>query len=129
VLYIHCFLYTSPKNLENILKASEQQQTTQLKSFEKSKANLTQSETFLAFCFPKQCRIQGSDWGDRPPKIYESNFIHHNFVQFGEEHSRYKSILSSIVLSQQCCEVYFISPTVSKPLWELTTEYYRNRPS
>jgi len=25
-----------------------------------------------------------SDWGDRPPKTYESNFIHHDFVQFGK---------------------------------------------
>jgi len=46
------------------------------------------------------------------PKTYESNFIHHDFVQFGKQHSRYKAILSSIVLSQQCCEVYFISLTV-----------------
>jgi len=25
----------------------------------------------------RQGRIQGGDWGDRPPKTYESNFIHH----------------------------------------------------
>jgi len=55
---------------------------------------------------------KGGDWGDRPPKTYESNFFHHDFVQFGKQHSRYKAILPSIVLSQQCCEVYFISPTV-----------------
>jgi len=31
---------------------------------------------------------KGGDWGCRlPPKIYESNFIHHNFVQFGKQHS------------------------------------------
>ena len=58
----------------------------------------------------------GSDWGDRPPKTYESNFIHHNFVQFEKQHSRYKAILSSNVLSQQCCEVYIISLTVAKAL-------------
>jgi len=35
----------------------------------------------------EQGRIQGDDWGDRPPpKIYESNFIHHDFVQFGQQH-------------------------------------------
>ena len=34
-----------------------------------------------------------------PPKIYESNYTRHNFVQFEKEHSRYKAILSSIVLS------------------------------
>jgi len=43
-----------------------------------------------------------------PPKTYESNFFHHNFVEFRKQHSRYPSILSSIVLSLQCCEVYFI---------------------
>jgi len=62
-----------------------------------------------------------------PPKTYESNFIHHDFVQFGKQHSRYKVILSSIILSQQCCEVYFISLTVTKPLWDSTSKYYWNR--
>jgi len=46
---------------------------------------------------------RGGDWGDRPSKTYESNFIHHDFLQFGKPHSRYKAILSSTVLSQQCC--------------------------
>ena len=54
----------------------------------------------------------GSDWGDRLPKTYECNFIHHDFVQFVKQHSRYKAILPSIVSSQHCCEVYFISPIV-----------------
>jgi len=45
-----------------------------------------------------QGRIQGGDgWGDRPPKTYESNFVHHDFVQFGKQHSRYKVILPPIV--------------------------------
>jgi len=39
------------------------------------------------------------------PKTYESNFNHHDFVQFGKQHSPYKAILSSILLSQKCCEV------------------------
>jgi len=52
--------------------------------------------------------------GDRLPKTYESNFIHHDFVQFRKKHSRYKAILPSIVLSQQCCEICFISLTVSE---------------
>jgi len=43
------------------------------------------------------------------PKTYESNFIHNEFVQFGKQYSRYKAILSSIVLSQVCCVAYFIS--------------------
>ena len=51
-----------------------------------------------------------------PPKTYESiSLLTHDFVQFGKQHSRYKAILPSIVLSQQCCEVYFISLTVVNP--------------
>jgi len=37
-----------------------------------------------------------------PPKTYGSYFVHHDFVQFGKQHSRYKTILPSIDLSQQC---------------------------
>ena len=48
------------------------------------------------------------DWGDRPPKTYIRNFSLHDFVQFGKQHSRYKVILTSIVLSQQCCKVYLM---------------------
>jgi len=73
------------------------------------------------------------------PKICESNFIRHDFVQFGKKNiktnsepipipnksfvmfelsqcSRFKAILSFIVLSQRCCVVYFIFLTVAKPL-------------
>jgi len=42
-----------------------------------------------------------------PPKTYESNFFLHDFVQFGKQHMRYKAILSSNVLPQQCCEICF----------------------
>jgi len=38
------------------------------------------------------------------------------------------AIVSSIVLAQQRCEIYFTSRTVAKPLWGFTTEYYWNRP-
>jgi len=49
------------------------------------------------------------------PKTYESNLIHHNFVQFGKKHSRDEVISSScIVLSQQLREAYFISLTGSE---------------
>jgi len=27
----------------------------------------------------------GDEWGDRPPEIFESNFIHHNFLQFRKQ--------------------------------------------
>jgi len=47
-----------------------------------------------------------------PPKTYKSNSIHHYFVQFGKQHSQFKAILPSIVLSQQFCDVYFIFLTV-----------------
>jgi len=53
--------------------------------------------------FYVQVRIQRG--GHRSPKTYESNFIHPEFAQFGKQHSRYNAILSSIVLSQQYCEV------------------------
>jgi len=64
---------------------------------------------------------------DRPPRTYESNFIHHDFHNSEKEHSRYKAILSPIVSSQQFCEAYFIPLTVSKLLCDLTTKYYWNR--
>ena len=63
------------------------------------------------------------------PKTFKSNLVHHDFVQFGKQHSRYRVISSSsssIVLSQQFCEAYFISVTVAKLLWDLTTKYYWN---
>jgi len=53
-------------------------------------------------------RTDPGEEGDLTPKTYESNFIHHNhkFVQIQKnKQSRYKAILSSIVLSQQFCEV------------------------
>jgi len=51
-----------------------------------------------------------------PSETYKSNPIHHNFVQFKKQNSRYKVILSSIVLSQQFCEACFISL-----FWDLAT--------
>jgi len=75
--------------------------------------------------------------GRLAPKTNVTNFIHHDFLQFGNQRiktnssnsldmlelsqcSRFKVILSSIVLSQQCCEVYFISLTAEKPILDLT---------
>jgi len=48
--------------------------------------------------------VAGADpgWGIgaiAPPKNYENNFIHHNFVQHEKKHSRYAAIVSSITLS------------------------------
>jgi len=47
-----------------------------------------------------------------PPKTCESNFIYHDFVRLGKQHSQFKVILPSIILSQLCCDVYFIFLTV-----------------
>jgi len=55
--------------------------------------------------------------------------IHHDFVQSGKQHSRYKANLPSIVLSQLCCEVYFIPLTVVNTQRDLATTYYWNCPS
>jgi len=79
---------------------------------------LFRTDTFLR---SRGGSIQG---GDLPPKTYESTFIHHDSVQFGKQHARYKAIMPSIFLSQQCCEVYFISLAEAKPLRDLTTKYY-----
>jgi len=51
----------------------------------------------------KQGGSRVGGWGNRPPKTYESNFIYHAFSQCRNQQSRYKAILSSIVLLQQCC--------------------------
>jgi len=66
--------------------------------------------------YPAQGRIQVVRFWRLAPKTYVGNFIHHCFVQFRKQHARLKAILSSIILSQQCCEVYFISLTVAKPI-------------
>jgi len=55
------------------------------------------------------------DWAIAHAETYESNFIDHDFAQFGKHHSRYKTILPTIILSQGCCEIYFISLTVVNP--------------
>jgi len=39
------------------------------------------------------------------------------FVQFRKQHSRLKAILSSTVLSQQYCEVYFITEIAPLTQW------------
>jgi len=45
-------------------------------------------------------------------KNLRNSFFHHDFVQFGKQNLRYKVILTSTALSQQCCDVYFMSLTV-----------------
>jgi len=74
-----------------------------------SQVRFQQFRVIERFCV--QGRIQEGDWAIVPAKTCEISFIHHDFVLFGKQHSRYKAILSSIVLSQEWCEVYFISLT------------------
>jgi len=70
-----------------------------------------------------------SQWrGSIPPKTYESNVIHLDFVQFRKQHSRCKAILLSIVLSEQCYKMYFISLTVVNPYWDFTTKILLKSP-
>jgi len=46
-----------------------------------------------------QGRIQeGAIAPPKKQKTHENNFIHHDFVQFGKQHSRLKAILLSTVL-------------------------------
>jgi len=63
---------------------------------------------------PKLCYKAGEDPGGAIalPKTYKSNFIYHNFIQLGKQNSRLKAILSSIILSQQCCGANYIFRTV-----------------
>jgi len=79
------------------------------------------------FCLMTTCAVMNESfvWLDRggsrggdapPPKTYESNYIHRDFLQFENQHSQYKANLSSIVLLQQYCEGHFIPLTVVKPL-------------
>jgi len=66
-----------------------------------------------------QPRGGSSEGRSLPPKIYGSNFIHHDFVQIGKQHLRYKAIFLSVVLSQQYCEVYFDLSYSSDPVMTL----------
>ena len=84
-----------------------------IKHFDHDKAVL---KTNLKLFHQTKGGSRRGNWGDHPPKDYESNFMHHDFVQLGKQHSRYnKDILPSIVLSQPCCEDYFMSFTVVNP--------------
>jgi len=57
-----------------------------------------------------QGQIRGVITSLKPTKVT----IHHNFIQFGKQNSRTKAILSSIVLSEQCCGAHYISLAVAK---------------
>jgi len=77
---------------------------------------LNTSLYFIINTFRTEIKARGGSRGGggaiASSKTWESNFTHHDFVQFGKQHSQYEVFLPSIVLSQQCYEVYFISLTV-----------------
>ena len=76
-----------------------------------------------------QGRIQGEAIvAIAPPKTYMSNYVNHDILQFGKQHSRYKTILPSTDLSQQCCQVYFICLTIVSLQCDLAAKCYWNRP-
>jgi len=70
-------------------------------------------------------RFQGVIDPLKPTKVTAFTMI---FVQFGEHHSRYKATLPSIVLSQQCCEEYFISLAVVNTQWDFSTKEMKSPP-
>jgi len=72
--------------------------------------------------------LRGAIGAISPSETHESNFVHHDFLQFEKkQHLRCKGILSSIVLSQQCCEVYFnFSVAVAKLLGGLISRHHWN---
>jgi len=73
--------------------------------------------------------VRGGSMGlSHPRKLAKVALSAMIFLQFGKQHSRWKAILSCIALSLQCCEAHFQSLAVAKPLWDLTTKYYWNRP-
>jgi len=61
-------------------------------------------QPFFAENFKLQGWPRGVDWGDRPLKPYESNFIHYLFLQFGKQDSWFKSI----------CRTFFCHSSVVK---------------
>jgi len=77
----------------------------------------------------QQGQIQGSIGTSAPAEACESNYIQHDFLQSGKQHSRYKAILSSIILSQQLCKVYFVPLTVAKPYETLLSNIIEIAPS
>jgi len=49
--------------------------------------------TPLTLSYLTLCGTRADPGGDCPPKTYENIFFHHDFVQFGKQHSRYKARL------------------------------------
>jgi len=56
---------------------------------------------------------RGGDWGDRPPNTYKGKFFHHDFLQFGKQHSRHKTIFRSLL-----CHSSVVKYTSSNWAWQ-----------
>jgi len=63
-------------------------------------------------------------------KTYGNNCVHHDLYNSTIRKTAFATLgyFASPVLSQQCCEVDFISVTVVNPRWDLTTKNYWNPP-
>ena len=61
----------------------------------------------LQLLVKRSLHITGAIVMIHPPKY------HHDFLQFGKQHSRYKDILSSVVWSQHCCDSSVVKHTSS----------------
>jgi len=72
-----------------------------------------------------QRRIQGGDWGDRPPKTNESYFIFHDFAQFGKQYSQYNSenTIRNKTLLPNITEIASPNPTVRFRPWLILSWY------
>ena len=64
-----------------------------------------------------------------PPKTYESNFVHHYFVQFEKQHLRIRChfVVHCFVTGVFGSILHFCY-SIAVLLWDLTAKYYRNRP-
>ena len=83
----------------------------EVNSKENPESNILSSMTKIFDHVVSGANPGGATAAAAPPKTYESNCFHHDFVQFGKQHLRYKAIFPSIVSSQQSCEIFFITLT------------------
>ena len=102
---IYCLMPTEIKDFRmSISVASDQSNIFQ------SRSKSSRGTSGTQFTSTATRNLAPGGGGSSPSKTYESNLIHHNLYNSEKKHSRYEAISSSsIVLSQQFCEAYFIS--------------------
>jgi len=91
-----------------ILRDRDIDETWDIRDRDSKKRSLGDQVSRLHHCYSDPLLYNRSGSGEGAialPKTYEGNFIQHDFLQFGKQHSRYKAVLPSIVLSQQFCDV------------------------